>query len=154
MPQLQLPVFPVGTTLINSEIGFERREDLVVYLNGHLPVFTHRVDDVASFRLISTQLIENGTATQAEIARAFSVPLTTVKRCIKRYRERGSGAFFAPPVKRQGHKLTPERLVEAQTLLDQGQRVPAISKQLGVLPSTLHKAIDSGRLRQAEKKTP
>jgi len=33
-------------------------------------------------------------------------------------------------------------LVDVQTALNQGQSVPAISKQLGVLPSTLHKAID------------
>ena len=42
MPQLQLPVFPAGTTAINVELAFERHEEQVVYFNGHLPVFTHR----------------------------------------------------------------------------------------------------------------
>lgn len=153
MPQLQLPVFPVGTTAINSELAFERREDQVVYFNGHLPVFTHSAQDLASFRFFTTQLIVNGTASQGEIVQGFGVPLTTVKRCCRLYRERGASAFFKPPARRQGHRLTPEKLVEAQALLDEGKAVPAISVQLGILASTLHKAIDDGRLKQFKKKT-
>ena len=154
MPQLQLPVFPVGTTAITTEVAFERRDNQVVYFNGHLPVFTHDVGDVGSFRLFTTQLIENGIASQAQIARAFGVPTVTVKRCVKRYRAGGARVFFAPPVKRQGNKLTPERLATAQSLLDRGQHtVSAIGAELGVLATTVHKAIDDGRLRRPEKKT-
>lgn len=154
MPQVQLPLFPSGTTAINDELAFERREEQVVYFNGHLPVFTHRTDDLASFRLFTTQLIVNGTASQGEIVRAFGVSRTTVKRGCRRYRERGAGAFFKPPVRRRGSRLTPERLAQAQRLLDQGLRVPQISAVLGILPSTLHKALDDGRLQGAKKKTP
>ena len=152
MPQLQLPVFPVGTTAITPELAFERREEQVVYLNGHLPVFTHTTEDLASFRFFTTQLIVNGTASQGEIVKAFGVPLTTVKRCCRFYRERGAGAFFKPPARRQGHRLTPEKLAQAQALLDEAKTVPEISAQLGILVSTLHKAIDDGRLKQLKKK--
>lgn len=152
MPQVQLPIFPQGTTLITPELAFERRQDQVVYLNGHLPVYTHEVKDLASFRFITTQLIINGTASQGQIARAFGVPLRTVKRCVKRYRGAGAQVFFKPPTKRQGHRLTPERLAQAQGLLDQGRSVPEISAEMGVLASTLHKAIDYGRLKQIKKK--
>ena len=153
MPQLQLPVFPVGTTAINAELAFERQADQVVYFNGHLPVFTHSAQDLASFRFFNTQLIVNGTASQGDIVKAFGVPLTTVKRCSRLYRERGASAFFKPPARRQGHRLTPEKLAQAQALLDEGKTVPAISTQLGILASTLHKAIDDGRLKQFKKKT-
>ena len=153
MPQLQLPVFPVGTTAINMELAFEHREDQVVYFNGHLPVFTHTAQDLASFRFFTTQLIVNGTASQGEIVKAFGVPLTTVKRCCRLYRERGASAFFKPPARRQGHRLTPEKLAQAQALLDEGKTIPAVSAQLGILTSTLHKAIDAGRLKQFKKKT-
>lgn len=154
MPQLQLPVFPVGTAAITPELAFERREDQVVYFNGHLPVFTHTTADLASFRLFTTQLIVNGTASQGEIVKAFGVPLTTVKRCCRLYRERGPSAFFKPAARRQGHRLTPAKLAEAQALLDAGKTVPSISAQLGILASTLHKAIDAGRLKQLKKKRP
>ena len=153
MPQAQLPIFPEGTTLITPELAFERRGDQVVYFNGHLPVLTHEQDDLATFRMFITQLIVNGTASQGQIAKTFGLSLTTVKRCVKKFRERGSKAFYQAPAKRQGRKLDSERLAQAQGLLDQGQRVPAISAALGVLASTLHKAIDSGRLHQKKRKT-
>lgn len=152
MPQVQLPLFPVGTTAITSELAFERRDGQVVYFNGQLPVFTHPVEDMASFRFFTTQLIVNGTATQGQIVKAFGVPLTTVKRCCQRYRKGGASAFFKPRARRQGHRLTPERLAQAQALLEEGQSVPEISAQLNILVSTLHKAIDAGRLKQFKKK--
>ena len=147
-------MFPEGTTLITSELAFERRDSQVVYFNGHLPVFTHEAEDLGSFRLFTSQLIINGTATQGQIVRAFGVSLTTVKRYVKKYRQAGAKAFFAPPPPRHGHKLTGERLAQAQALLDGGQSVPSVSAQLGVLATTLHKAIDAGRLRQIKKKDP
>jgi len=148
MPQIQLPVFPVGTTAITAELGFERREDQVVYLNGHLAVYIHRVDDLGSFRFFTSQLIANGTVSQGNIAEAFGIPLITVKRYYRLFRERGGAPFFERRQRRQGHRLTPERLVEVQSLLDQGLSVPEISRRTGILASTLHKAIKEGRLKK------
>jgi hypothetical protein len=105
MPQVQLPIFPAGVTHINSEVAFEERDGKVYYFNGHLPVFVHEKSALATFRLFSTQLVINGNATQAEISRAFGVPLVTVKRYVKLYREHGAAAFFAPAKKRSASKL-------------------------------------------------
>ena len=69
MPQLQLPLFPQGTTLITPEIAFECRDGKVTYIHGHLPVFQHGEKDLASFRYFTSQLVVNGTAAQADIAR-------------------------------------------------------------------------------------
>lgn len=151
MPQVQLPIFPEGTTLITAEVGFERRDQQVVYLSGHLPVFTHLQDDLGAFRLFTSQLIVNGVASQGQIGKSFGISLTTVKRCLKRFRERGATAFFTAPPKREGSKLTPERLARAQALLDQAWTVSAISAELGVLATTLHKAIAAKRLHQKKR---
>lgn len=152
MPQIQLPVFPAGSQEINENLAVECRCDQVTYFNGHLPVFTHEAKDLASFRLFTTQLIVNGSATQGEIVNAFGVSLTTVKRYVKRYRLGGAKAMFEPARRRQGTKLDVERLAQAQQLLDEGMAVPAISKQMDVLQTTLHKAIKHGRLRLVKKK--
>ena len=152
MPQVQLPIFPAGVTHINSEIAFEEREGKVYYFNGHLPVFVHAKSALATFRFFSTQLVINGNATQAEIARAFGVPLVTVKRYVKLYREGGAAAFFVPAKKRSASKLTPEVCQQAQGLLNQGLEVPEVGRQLGILSNTLHKAIRAGRLQPAKKK--
>ena len=63
------------------------------YFNGHLPVFVHEKSALRT-SLFSTQLVINGNATQAEISRAFGVPLVTVKRYVNLYPAQGATAFF------------------------------------------------------------
>jgi len=121
---------------------------MVWYFNGYLPVFSHRVDDVASFRFFTTQLIANGTASQVQISKAFGVPLVSVKRACKKLRDQGAPGFFRPTKPRHGHKLTAQLLEEVQGLLNAGRDVPAIGRHLGVLPNTIHKAIRAGRLKK------
>jgi transposase-like protein len=152
MPQLQLPIFPEGTTLITPEIAFECREGKVTYVHGHLVIFQHAQDDVASFRYFTSQLVVNGTVGQAEIARAFHVPRVTVKRYVNRFRQSSGKDFFAPPRRRSASVLKGETKQKAQLLLDEGKTVPEVAEALGVLANTLHKAIKSGRLHQAQKK--
>jgi hypothetical protein len=148
MPQIQLPIFPASSTAITDELAFEQREGTVYYFSGHLPVFSHPAGDLASFRFFTSQLIANGNATQAQVARAFGVPLVTVKRACKKLRTEGAAGFFRPVPPRQGHRLTAGRIERAQALLDEGLEVPAIGAQLGVLPNTIHKAISFGRLKK------
>jgi hypothetical protein len=152
MPQVQLPLFPAGTTHLNDDLAFECREGQVTYFNGHLPVFTHAQADLAAFRLFTSQLVVNGSASQGDIRRAFGVPKVAVQRAVDKYRAGGAGAFFVPPKPRLGRKLTPEVLRQVQGRLDQGESVPQISRATGVLANTLHKAIRAGRLRDLAKK--
>jgi DNA invertase Pin-like site-specific DNA recombinase len=152
MPQIQMPIFPEGMKHINSELAFECREGTVYYFNGYLPVFMHDRNDLATFRMFSSQLVVNGSSTQAEIVRAFGVPLVTVKRYCKLYRQKGAAGFFVPAKRREGSKLTPRIIAQAQALLDEGMPVSEAGRRLGVLPNTLHKAISAGRLRACVKK--
>jgi hypothetical protein len=157
MPQAQLPLFPADSTPINEHLGCIRRDGQITFFNGQLPVFTHDEKDLASFRLFTSQLVANGSATQGEIQRAFGVPKVAVQRALARYRAHGAKGFFTPPPPRRGRKLTPEVLTQAQALLDQGEDVPAVAGQTDVLANTIHKAIHAGRLRRpaaGPKKTP
>src|SRR5258708_19682188 len=97
MPQMQLPIFPAGLKAITNEIAFQCEWGKVVYFYGHLPVFQHEADDVRSFRLFTSQLIQQGTASQSDIVQAFGVPLITVKRYAKLLRQQGAQSFFPPP---------------------------------------------------------
>ena len=94
MPQLQLPIFPAGSSLINRQVGFERKDDRIYYFHGLLPVFSHTVDDLKSFRFITSQLIVGGNVSQSEIVKAFGVSYISVKRNVKLLRAEGSEGFF------------------------------------------------------------
>ena len=115
-------------------------------------MFQHAQEDLAAFRLFTSQLVVNGTVSQAEIARAFHVPAKTVKRYVKRLREGSSKSFFETPRRRSASVLQGAVKEQAQALLDEGQAVPEVARELGVLANTLHKAIRAGRLHQPKKR--
>ncbi len=153
MPQLQLPMFPAGVTEINSQIAVQKEAGRVFYLHGHMPVFQHEEQDVRSFRMFTSQMIVGGTVKPKEIVKAFGVPMVTVKRYVKVYRDHGSKGFYAPrPRHSSASVLKGPVLEQAQRLLDGARSVPEVAAELNVLPNTLHKAIHAGRLRGLQKK--
>jgi hypothetical protein len=94
MPQTRLPFFPEEITLINQHIGFQKKDKIVWYFNGMMPVFQHSECDYQSFRLFTSQLVVNGNCKQSEIVKAFNISSVSVKRWVKKYREQGSKSFF------------------------------------------------------------
>ncbi len=153
MPQLQLPIFPVGVTEINTRVAVEAKDGRVCYIHGHLPVFQHEETDVWSFRMFTSQMIVNGTAQAKEIVQTFGVPMGTVKRYMKVYRDYGAKGFYEPkPRHSSASVLKGEILERAQACLEEGQSVPQVAQELKVLGNTIHKAIRAGRLRQPQKK--
>lgn len=153
MPQMQLPIFYEGVNPITNDVGYERKENSVVYYCGTMPVFSHSVDDLDSFRMIVSQLYVNGTVRQASLARAFHIQPLALKRWVKRYRADGARAFFQS---RQGGSkprvLTPEVREKVQSRLDQGQTIAEISRELDLNYDVLRKAMADGRLKKPLKK--
>ena len=140
-------------TEINTRVAVEAKDGRVCYIHGHLPVFQHDEKDVWSFRMFTSQMIVNGTAKPKEIVQTFRVPMGTVKRYMKVYRDYGAKGFYEPkPRHSSASVLKGEVLERAQQLLDEGPSVPEVAKQLKVLANTIHKAIRAGRLRQPQKK--
>src|ERR1035441_4344684 len=153
MPQLQLPIFPSGVTEINSRIAVQKEASTIWYIHGHLPVFHHAEGDVQSFRMFTSQMIAGGTVKPKEIVKTFGVPMITVKRYVKLYRDHGSKGFYeTKPRHSSASVLKAEVLEQAQRLLDEGRSVPEVAAGLNVLTNTVHKAIRAGRLRPSQKK--
>jgi len=153
MPQIQLPMFPEGVTPITPELAFMKGDGRVTYFNGQMPVFVHDEHDVRTFRMITSQFCVNGNAKQSEIAGAFGVSLISVKRAVKCYRDKGPEGFYAPRRRRGAAVLTPEVLVRAQELFDEGESVAEVAKQLELKRDTLAKAVAAGRLHKGQKKS-
>jgi transposase-like protein len=152
MPQLHLPLFPQGVTEITASLAFIREENQITYYHGSLPVFTHARDDLASFRMITSQFCVSGHVKQAQLARAFGIPLVTVKRAVKRYRDDGPRAFYAERKTRGAAVLTEPVLAEAQRLLDDGLSVKDVAARLELKSDTLDKAVRAGRVHVVKKR--
>ncbi len=151
MPQMQLPIFPPGLNLINSLVGFERKEGRIYYFYGMLPLFHHDEEDTESFRFITSQLVVSGNVKQIEIVKAFGVPYISVKRSVKRLREEGSKGFFKERKGRSPHVLVADVIKKAQRLLSQGHSTAEVAKQLNLKTNTLNKAIKEGRLHKKRR---
>ena len=152
MPQIQLPLFPAGSTHITSTLAFAREGDQITYFNGSMPVFSHEINDLDSFKMITAQFYINGNAKQAEISRAFGVSKISIKRAVKRYQESGPKGFYASRKTRGASVLTPAVLVQAQQLLDDEVEPCDVADQLSIKCDTLGKAILAGRLYKPKKR--
>jgi transposase-like protein len=130
MPQMQLPIFPPDSVEINNILAFKKEDGTVIYFNGSMPIFSHAETDFKSFRMIMSQFYVNGTATQAELARAFGVTKINIKRAVKLYREKGPNGFYAPRTPRGATVLTPAVLADVQSRLDNEESVSDIATQL------------------------
>ena len=153
MPELVLPMFSEGMTHVTNDLAFERRDGRVTYFHGVFPVFQHAENDIASFRMIASQLCVNGHVTQAEISRAFGIPAVTMKRAVALFRKEGPAGFFKKRRTRGAAVLTEEVLARSQELLDAGFSHAEVSKEVGVKHDTLRKATYSGRLHRPSKKS-
>ena len=152
MPQLHLPMCPNGVTHITSELAFEKKDGWITYFNGHMPVFRHEENDIASFRMITGQFCATGYTKQSDITRAFGVTLISVKRSVKLYREKGIKGFYAPRATRSAAVLVDGVVAQVEELLAGGANVPEVAKTLGLKRNTLEKAIRGGRIRAPVKK--
>jgi len=155
MAQLVLPVFPEGTTSINLSLAVEKRDEVVYYFHGCVPIFSHPEEDSASFRMFTSQLIVNGNCKQVDIIRAFGLPPISVKRAVKLYREKGAAGFYQKTkLIRKGRVLKPDVLAKAQSFFDEGLPCSDVAERLAVKKDTLKKAVFDGRLleRGVEKK--
>ena len=124
----------------------------MTYFNGHMTVFIHDEQDIATFRMITAQFCINGNAKQADISRVFGVTLISVKRAVKLYREKGVSGFYEEPKRRGPAVLIAEVLKEAQERLDEGLEISQVAEQLAVKRDTLAKAIRAERLHKPTKK--
>ena len=152
MPQMQFPFFPEGVTHITSLLAFSKQEGRVTYFNGDMPVFTHDVEDIDSFRMITAQFCVNGNTKQIDIIRTFGISKISIKRAVKLYREEGVKGFYAKRKTRGPAVLTPPVLEQAQQLLDKELETPEVADRLGIKRDTLSKAVRAGRLYQRTKK--
>ena len=151
MPQIQLPLFPPELIKINKKVSFQKREGQIYYFHYLMPLFSHEEGDLESFRLITSQLVVNGSVKEIEISRAFGVSYISVKRNVKRLKEEGISGFFHKRKGRSAHILTAEVIEKAQNLLDRGHPAAEVARRLDLKANTIRKAIQVGRLKKKER---
>lgn len=92
--QMQLPIFPSGTKLINSSVGVFEKDNFLYYLHNGSPIHCHKKSDLNSYRCITANLIVTGLCRPSEIAKTLEVSSRNIQRYAKSLREKGPDWFF------------------------------------------------------------
>lgn len=146
---MQLPIFPQTTKLINPSVGFFTKDNIVFYLHNGSPIYCHDKNDLNSYRYIIANLITTNLCTPTELSYALGVSKRNMQRYAKTLRVKSAKWFFNRPDKQyDAHKLTPDKLLEAQGLLDQSITVLSVAKQLGVTEGAIRYHIKQGSIKK------
>ena len=147
--QLFLPIFPEKTRMINFKLGFQRLDDFVHYLVNGLPIYSHAVGDKNGYRYIMATLVNNKLCSITELSEALGVPRKNIERYAKALRDKGIEHFFNRKETRgQCHKFTPEKMRDAQQLLNQGYSQQGTAKAIGVSESAIRYHLKAGSLKK------
>lgn len=151
--QMQLPIFPNATKLINSNIGCFEKDNFVYYLHNGSPIYCHSIDDLNSFRYITANLVVTGQCTPSEIAKALGVSNRNIQRYAKSLREKGTDWFFNREEKRgKCHKLNEDIKKEAERLINQAVPVKKVAEKFGVTEGALRYHIRMGNIKKKKNK--
>lgn len=146
---MQLPIFPQSTTLVNGNVGFFEKDDFVYYLHNGSPIYCHATNDVNSYRYITANLVVTKLCRPGELAAALGVNNRNIQRYAKALREKGSDWFFHREAKRgDAHKLTAQKLQQAQQMLDDSCAVAEAARRVGVTEGALRYHFRKGRLKK------
>ena len=147
--QLQFPIFPEKTKLINASVGFFSKDDSVFYLHNGSPILCHQKRDRDNYRYVLATLIETGLCEAGELSKALGVPHRNINRYHKQYREKGAKSFFNKTDRRgKCYQLTDEKKQKAQELLNTGLSNVRVGKQLGVSECSIRYHLKQGNLKK------
>lgn len=147
--QMQLPFFPSSTKLINSCLGFRKQDNLVYYLHNGSPIFCHEEDDLNNYRYIMANLVENRLCNIKELSEALGVNRRNIERYVSSLREKGASWFFNRQEQRgQCHKLSEEKLQEAERLINESNSLAEVARMFDVTEGALRYHMKNGTIKK------
>lgn len=147
--QMQLPIFPENTKLINSSVGFFKKDEFIYYLHNGSPIFCHHVDNINNYRYILGNLVESKLCGASQISRALGISQRNVERYAQKLRRQGIESFFNQ-VDHRGEcfKMTESLMNQAQQLLEDGKSQLYTANTVGVSESCIRYHLRSGNLKK------
>ena len=150
--QMQMPIFPTGTRMINPTLGVFEKDGSVYYLHNGSPIYCHMKGDLNNYRYITANLIETGLCTPGELSKVLGVSSRNFQRYSKDLREKGTDWFFKRVEKRgRCYKVTAESLKQAEEMIGKFYTVKDTARLLGVSEGALRYHIKKGTIKKKWK---
>jgi transposase len=133
---------PSNIAVINARCAVRAEGDQRVILVNGLPVHHYCADDEVAEAYAMVFLIDSGYAQQADVARAFSRSVRTVRRYQERYAEGGMVALGREEGWRRGRRrIRGKRLRTIEALKAQGLSNREVAHRLGVTENAIRKLV-------------
>jgi transposase len=147
---MELPIFPEDVIQVNSRIAIKQDSGMVYYFHYMNPIHVHNVSDRNSFRYVTASLVVSGMCKIHELSKALGVKRRNIERYSKHLREEGMTYFFAPNhTGGKAHKITSDKLVIMQQMLNEGKSITAVGKAFEVSEGAIRHYIRKGTLKKS-----
>jgi len=147
--QMQLPLFPTHSRLINPTTALEERDEMVYYLHAGSVIYCHDKTDLQSYRFISASLVNTGLCKPKELADVLGVSNRNIQRYAKALREKGSSWFFQREEKRGScYKFSGEIREQAQEYLNNFYSVRDVARLVGISESAMRYHLKKGTIKK------
>ncbi len=147
--QMQLPLFPSTTKLVNPCVGVFKKNGFVYYMHNGQPLFCHDENDRNSYRYITANMVETGLCTATDMAKALGVSSRNIQLYAKSLREKGPTWFFNRVETRGAcYKMDEAAFTKAKEMLNEGKTNREIGRALGVTDSAIAYHIRQGKLKK------
>ncbi len=147
--QMQLPLFPLESQLINSTTALQERDEMVYYLHAGSVIYCHEKADLQSYRYISASLVNTGLCKPKELADVLGVSNRNIQRYAKALREKGSPWFFQREEKRGScYKFSGEIQEQAQEYLNNFYSVRDVARLVGISESAMRYHLKKGTIKK------
>ncbi len=154
MKEVILSLIPAGSTPLSDILSVDTVNNMVVYFQGILPIFSHPLDDKRSHHMFTGYLIVEGLCKFTIIRDRLGIPNSTLRRIVNRYKAKGAAGFYEETRKgRKGIILTEKVKHEVQLMLNAGFSVSLTAEHFDIKYDTVQKAIQDGRLHKPENKS-
>jgi transposase len=140
---------PEGAEAINDRIWYRDDGEVRAIFYGLIPFYSYRRCDKVNRIFAAVQLIEAGLAQQKDVAEAFGLSVSTLRRARKAVAEEGIGGLVGKP-KGPKRRTKATRGVAARilSLRKRGKSQPDIADRLGLSPSTVYRVLRERGLTQ------
>lgn len=149
--QMQMPIYPRETKLINGSVGVYQRDGMVYYLHHGSPLFCHKLEDKNSYRYILGNLVYTRLARISDISRVLGINRKNLERYAKALKDNGIDWFFNREDNRgKCHQMTEQKMRKAQELIDEGLSNKAVGAGIGVSEGAVRYHRRSGSLKKKQ----
>lgn len=135
--------------MLSATWGVFEKDNSVFYLHNGSPVHVHNKDDINTYPYITGTLIVNHSCKPSDLSKVFGVGVRNFERYAKKMREGGAEAFFNPTDQRgKCHKMTADKIEEAQQLLNTGFSQMKTAKLINVNEASIRYHLKNGNLKK------